>query len=88
MRSITGSRSLSQPVTLLAGVANHVAPSNDVSPVSSTDIKRDLAEGQVLALADEVRDLRRRNAELTGLRGPGGIASALGQVDPQHRDQP
>lgn len=76
---------LSQPVALLAGVTQRATP--DLSPTAKdpaaeTSIERDMAEGQLLALSEEVRTLRQRNAELMGLRSRDYIPPRLGRLIP------
>lgn len=76
---------LSQPVTLLAGIARHATPdlsSHPAEPASSSSLQRDMDEGELLALTEEVRTLRQRNAELVGLRARDVIPARLGRLIP------
>lgn len=72
---------LSQPVSMLAAVtpAPHLAAqANDAAGQSS--LAGNMAEGQLLALAEEVRALRLRNTELMGLRAHDYIPPRLGRL--------
>lgn len=64
-------RQLSQPVALLAAIANKAAPSSPdrvAAPTAESTAAQNQLEGQILAMAEELRSLRRQNAELVEMR--------------------
>jgi len=75
---------VAQPITLLQGLMARgttwaVPPSETPShrgPQASVD--QQMLEGQLLAMAEELRNLRQRNGELAGLREGGYIPRRLG----------
>lgn len=78
-------RQLSQPVALLAAMTPKASPRTSLDmpdAASQSSIERTLAEGQILAMAEEVRTLRRQNAELMGLRANDYIPPRLGRLIP------
>ncbi len=77
---------VAQPITLLQGLmtrgtswaAPRAEPPAQGGSRSWTD--QQMLEGQLLAMAEELRSLRQRNSELAGLRESGYIPRRLGQL--------
>lgn len=77
-----------QPLTLLQALmtrgtgwaAASPQPEASASPDPKADLDRQMLEGQLLALAEEVRNLRQHNSELATLRQAGYIPRRLGQL--------
>ncbi len=74
-----------QPLTPLQGLLTRTTnwaaqPDPPAAPDSKTTLDQQMLEGQLLALAEEARNLRQRNAELAGLRQNGYIPRRLGQL--------
>ncbi len=74
--AVTGGTSLAAPTPLASRATAAGQPADDAM------ISRQILEGQVLAMAEEIRSLRRRNADLAGLRGTGYIPRRLGRLMP------
>jgi len=75
-------RQIAQPIALLGSLGSRMTPgaAGDSSGSAASAIAQNLSEGQMLALAEEVRTLRQRNAELMGLRAGDCIPPRLGRL--------
>jgi cell shape-determining protein MreC len=77
---------VAQPITLLQGLmargTGWAAPRAEAPAQEgrSPAVDRQMLEGQLLAMAEELRSLRQRNSELAGLREGGYIPRRLGQL--------
>jgi rod shape-determining protein MreC len=77
---------VAQPITLLQSLmargASWAAPSGEAPArgAANVSIEQQMLEGQLLAMAEELRMLRERNSELAGLREVGYIPRRLGKL--------
>jgi cell shape-determining protein MreC len=77
---------VAQPITMLQALMNRGAGwvSPAAEPLASVSgpvaADRQMLEGDLLAMAQEIRNLRQRNTELAALRGTGYLPRRLGQL--------